>query len=151
MRVVTTKVPNLLARELKRPGGLTLEEAVQAADAKLETIRGPVTADVHAKLDRIQALGGELLANRDDAAADALYALSNAVASTAGTFGLQAVGDVAFSLCELLDRWRTAQRWDRSALKVHLDSLRLLRTDRALTAQQQSAIVAALARVVHRS
>ena len=64
-------------------------------------------------------------------------------------FGYTGVGEVAFSLCSLLDRLRTAGLWSMPSVRIHLDSLRLVYGGN-LQGGEMAAIGAALRQVVDR-
>lgn len=115
-----------LASLVNRPGGLTEDEAVSAATANLEGMRERTLIEIDATLQRMQAIGAALAAEPDPAALDALYGSSHTLIGVAGTFGLGGLSAVAYSLCELIDRMRTSRTWNPLAVRVHLDSLRLM-------------------------
>ena len=137
-----------LADLVHRPGGLTAAEAVTAAEARLDTIRESSVKEIIAMVDNMIAIGERLLQSRTQEACDALYVASNSVVGVAGVFTLNELGEVAFSLCKLLDRQRTHGVWSAPALRLHLDSLRLMfrEEDNAV----KRAIVDALHKVVDR-
>ena len=137
-----------LARLVNQPGGATLAEAVQAADAKLERIRDDALGEIGTMLDRMHVAGAALPPQPSPADLAPLYALSNTVIGVAGVFGLGHLGGVAYSLCELLDRLQRAPCFSRPAVQVHLDSLRLLKDVDASDTAQIAAVQAALRRVV---
>lgn len=150
MNVVRTTLPNLLGRSVHRAGGVTLEQAASAAAAKLEAIRSAVTEEVEDTVERLLATGSRVGSDYDGVVLDELYGLANTIMGMAGPFGLGSLGDVSFSLCELLDRMKTHRRWDVAAVRVHLDALRLLRPGAAATDTQRRTIVGALRCVVQR-
>ena len=145
-----TRKANAFAKLVRQPGGLSMDEAVRAADENLRSIRGQLVAEVEAAVERMQALGGALRDGPDQGALNELYRSANSVIGLAGPSGLPATGQVCYSLCELIDRLQTSDTWNAPALQVHMDSLRLLRSGAAEDEAQQEAIVAALRRVVAR-
>lgn len=127
-----------------------MDEAVRAADANLQSIRGQLVAEIEATVERIQAFGGAALRDPpDERALEQLYNLANSVIGMAGTAGLRALGRVCYSLCDLIDRLQTSRTWSATAVQVHLDSLRLLSAGTA-EVEAEEAIVAALKQVVAR-
>ena len=110
---------------LHQPGGMTVAEAAASAHERLRGMQVEAVASIDAMLARMAVLGRDPRPNQ--AALDELYVLANAVFGTAGLFGLGAVGDVAYSLCDLLDRLRASGAWRPSAIQVHLDGLALAR------------------------
>ena len=138
-----------LAGLVSVPGGVTLSEAVAAAEQRLETIKERGLREIAANVARVQTIGHNLAVARDAALEAELYAAANALIGVAALFGLAAVGDVAFSLCTLLDRQTGAATWDARAVQLHLESLRLVHDETADPAETQ-AVVSALRRVVSR-
>lgn len=138
------------ARLVHQPGGVTMDEAVLAADANLETLRSGLEAEIGATIGAMQSLGTALDGAPDPAAIEKLYRLSNLVIGLAGIPGLRAIGRVCYSLCELIDRSQTSRTWNAAAVQVHMDCLRALRPGTAGDEAQQDAVVAALGRVVGR-
>lgn len=112
---------------LNQPGGMTAAEAAAAAHHRLQAIHGEAVAGIDGMVARMAALGPRLAQGPDRAALDELYVLANAVFGTAGLFGLGALGEVAYSLCELIDRLRASGGWHPAALQVHLNGLALAR------------------------
>lgn len=147
---IPPRKPSSFAGLVRRPGGLSMDEAVRAADANLLSMRGRLVAEIGATLERMQALGGELRDGSDRRALDELYDLSNSVIGMAGASGLPTLGQVCFSLCELIDRSQTSQAWHRQAVKLHFDSLKALRPGAADAGVDGEVVAAALRRVVAR-
>lgn len=143
-----SKRGNRLAQLVNRPGGMTATEAERAADANLATIRGDTVSHIDLLVRDILAAGARLRAGPDEAAASELYALANKVGGMAGIFGLHGVGEVCFSVCDLVDRLRVLESWNGPAIGVHMDSLRLVRSGEMDADQGYAAVVAALRRVV---
>ena len=139
------------AKLVRKPGGLSLDEAVRAPDANLQSIRGQLIAEVEATVERMQALAGNAFRDGpDERALEQLYQLSNSVVGIAGAAGLRALGQVCYNLCELIDRLQTSRGWNVAAVRVHIDSLHLLCAGTADDGSEHEAIVAALGRVVAR-
>jgi hypothetical protein len=126
MTVITRRPDNRLAKVVWLPGGKTIAQALDDAQANLDEIRSDSLELLRAKLEEIQALGRR--SEKDPAAADveALYALSGEVLDIAGLFGLPELGQAAFSLCELLDRLKSRKAWNWPAVQVHLHGLLVL-------------------------
>ena len=115
-----------LAELVCRPGGLTATEAVAAAEARLDTIRDSSIKEIGSMVDNMIVMGEGLLKSRTQEACDSLYVASNSVVGVAGVFALNELGEVAFSLCKLLDCQRTSGVWSAPALRLHLDSLKIM-------------------------
>ena len=137
-----------LAELVHRPGGLTAAEAVQAAEARLDTIRESSIKEITAMVDNMIVVGERLLQSRAQEDCDSLYVASNSVVGVAGVFTLNELGEVAFSLCKLLDHQRTYGTWSAPALRLHLDSLRLMFGEEDGAAKR--AVIDALHKIVDR-
>ncbi len=119
--------PGRLAALALRPGGVTADVAVAAAGARLAAIQDRTLAEIDDALARIQAISLRLADQPDGEALQELYVLANAVFGVAGLFGLETLGAVSYSLCELIDRLHATGAWRLAAVRVHLDSLGLAR------------------------
>ena len=115
-----------LAELVHRQGGITANEAVKAAEVRLDTIRDSSLQELAATVDQMVAIGEELANSTGSSAFQALYAISNTVVGVAGVFGMPELGQVAFSLCTLLDRQRSAATCNTQAILLHLSSLRVM-------------------------
>lgn len=119
--------PPRLAALAHQPGGLTAAEAAAAAQRRLEAMHADAVAGLDGMVARLTALGPRLADGLDPAALDEAYKLANAVFGVAGLFGLGALGEVAYSLCDLLDRLHASGGWHPAAVQVHLSGLALAR------------------------
>jgi hypothetical protein len=126
MTVITRRPENRLAKVVFLPGGKTIAQALDDAQANLDEIRSESLDLLRAKLDEIQALGRKSEKEPQAADVETLYALSGEVLDIAGLFGLPELGQAAFSLCELLDRLKSKKAWNWPAVQVHLHGLLIL-------------------------
>ena len=138
-----------LAGLVNRPGGITVSEAVMAAEANLETLRDRGLEEIAAAVARMLAVGDLLKSGADAAEQAELYKLSNFLVGVSGVFGYPGLGEVAFSLCSLLDRLRINGLWSMPSVRIHLDSLRLVHSGN-LQGGELAAISMALRQVVDR-
>ena len=118
-------VQNTLAQMAREPGGRNAEAAVKAADVLVEAQRGVSVASLVAKSEQLVALAAEARAGGPEALAP-VYDLSNAIYGLAASFGLKALSEAAFSLCDLADHFRTHGETSWAAIDVHVDGVRLL-------------------------
>jgi hypothetical protein len=118
-----------LSAKINQPGGLTEEEAIEAATANLETLRGRTEHELDVTLQQIRSIGHAIGKPPDPAAVRELYSLSNTVVGIAGVYGMTGLSAVAYSLCDLVDRLRTTKTWNAPAVQIHLDSLLLMQGD----------------------
>ncbi len=120
------KPHNPLAKMVQKTGGKEVAKAIEDAAANLESIRDSTVAAVDADIAAVEKLlGGDGRPAQGDL--QKAYRQCNAIAGIAGSCGLNAVGQAAFSLCELLDRLVTSGGWNIEAVTVHLNGMRLLR------------------------
>lgn len=140
--------PRLIAL-LKRPGGLTVEQATVAANANLQTIRGQSLAELDKVITRIVDLRETLRVEPSPAHIDSLYTLAGTVIGIAGAFGLTDVQAAAASLCELIDELELQKRTNFKAIDVHLQGLKMLSmSGAAVSPQDTAAVLSGLAEVV---
>lgn len=121
------KVKNRLAAVVRTPGGKTVAEAVHAAETGLESIKDECLDALDATLADMSRLAAAMKTAPSRADIDQLYGYSNDLIGVAGVFSLNAVGDAAYSLCELLDGLIETATWNWPAVEVHLNGLKLLR------------------------
>ena len=126
MTVITRRPDNRLAKVVWRPGGKTIAQALDDAQANLEDIRKDSLDLLRGKLEEIQVLGKKSEKDPQPTDIETLYALSGEVLDIAGLFGLAELGQAAFSLCELLDRLKSRKAWNWPAVQVHLHGLLVL-------------------------
>ncbi|MBU1377631.1 MAG: hypothetical protein KKE02_10355 [Alphaproteobacteria bacterium] len=121
-------VENKLAQITREPGGRTIENAVRAAETRIESTRGASVAALVEKAEQMTALAAQGRAAGDPAVFDGIYDMSNAIFGIAGAFGLKALADAAFSLCDLADWFRGGEAANWPAIDVHVNGIRLLAT-----------------------
>ncbi len=146
MRVPWT---NRLAKMIREPGGVRVEDALRDAESNLETLRDGCLESIDSRLAGIEQLHRQTEAGASLEQMDAMYAQASDIHSVAGVFGLGELGQAAFSLCELVDRLRAAGRWDAKAVEVHLNALRLFREPSPHPAAA-TAVLEGLGRVTNR-
>lgn len=123
MTVVRKFQPEVrLKKLLDEAGGIRVQEALDRADKGIEDIREHCLNGIDQKIERIAELiaGGQGEYER-------CYVLSNEIFAEAGTFGLAELSVAAHSLCSLLSA-QDRSRVPVSAVRVHIDSMRALRT-----------------------
>ena len=126
----TFKIENRLAKSVVTKGGMSAREALSAAQAAVNEMRDPTIAEIDANLQEIYALGDRMKAANayDEEGLQKMYLCANRVVAMGGVFGLAELGQAAYSLCELISRFQTLERFSWPLVQVHLDGLRLLRT-----------------------
>lgn len=124
----TFAVENKLGKIAREPGGRRPEDAIRAAEGKVEGLRGSSTASLVEKAEQMGVLAAKGRAENDAGAFNGIYDVSNAIYGLAGSFGLTALAEAAFSLCDLTDHFRTGAPASWPAIDVHVDGIRLLAT-----------------------
>lgn len=119
-------VENKLAEIARQPGGKIAAEAVKAAETRIEAVRDVSLASLIGKADAMAALAASGRESNDSKIFDGIYDASNAIFGLAGTFGLKAMAEAAFSLCDLTDSFRGGETANWPAIDVHVDGIRLL-------------------------
>jgi hypothetical protein len=122
-------VENRLAKLARQPGGLTLDEAVRAAEHRLDSIRDRCVDRLG---ERAAELAQEAEAQRaagragETACFEKLYRIANAIYGVAAPFELKGMAEVAAGLCDLIDGFRRGEPVNWEAVDVHVDGVRLL-------------------------
>lgn len=129
----TFKYENRLAKSVGAKGGMTAAEALSRAQAAVEEVREPSLAEIDSSLQQIYDLGDQMKAADapDEEALQRIYVCANRVIAMGGVFGLGELGKAAYSLCELVSRFQTLDRFNYKMIQVHLDGLKLLRNPAA--------------------
>lgn len=115
-----------LAEILKSPGGLSVADALERAQANLETLKPTCLAEQMALLEYAEAAFDQLGPTFDDAALADLYTIAVRGIGTGAVCGAPAVDEALNSLCDLVDHLRTSGQYDRDAVGVHVRAWRLL-------------------------
>ena len=140
---------NRLSKIVKDPGGVRVVDALEQASKNLESIRGDCIAAVDEHLAEIARVHREAGDHPTVEQKTLIYQLGNDIYGMAGLFGLNQLGEAAFSLCELADRMRASEKWSAPAIEVHLAALRLFRTP--APAAEGAAVLQGLHKVTDRT
>ncbi len=119
------KVKNRLAQIVRVPGGKTVAEAVRKADSRIETLRESTVASFQDQVARLSQQA-EVGRAQPDTALKALYRTANDIFSLAGVFGYHGLGEAAYGLCDLAQRYGEEGPVNWPAIDVHIDGIRLL-------------------------
>jgi hypothetical protein len=150
MTVITRRPENRLSKVVFLPGGKTIAEALDDAQANLEEIRLQSLDLLRGKIEEIQALGKRAEKDPSEADIQGLYTLSSEVLDIAGLFGMPELGHAAFSLCELLDRLKSRKAWNWPAVQVHLHGLAILSDPDKTPPESRMSVVEGLRQVCQR-
>ena len=122
----TFTIENKLGKIAREPGGRRPEDAIRAAEGRVEGVRGASTASLTEKSEQMSALAARGRAENDASVLGGIYDISNAIYGIAASFGLTALSEAAFSLCDLADYFRSGEPANWPAIDVHIDGIRLL-------------------------
>jgi len=136
--------PNRLARALNDPSGMLYAQALQRAEANVESIKPAQLAALDAKIVRLRELAPEVGASPENAAV--FYRLAQDVLADAGGVGMTHTSRAAASLCDLLASSASPDR-KRRGVAVHLDALFALRAVTGETDAVREAILSGLAKL----
>jgi hypothetical protein len=140
-----------LASCIGTPDGITAEQAENYAALKLEMLRELSLAEIDNAIDCISGYLRLLkLAVPPPAVEAELHRLSCEIAGIAGSFGHGALGEAAYSLCKLIDERSARGQWDRIAVDVHFDAMRLLRHPESISEAGQEHLLKGLRLVAGR-
>ncbi|HVY83742.1 MAG TPA: hypothetical protein VG943_01305 [Caulobacterales bacterium] len=106
---------------LDKPGGITVEQALQRADRAIEQHRDRATEALRENIAKLEAMVRE----RGAPNPDAVYALATFAVDIAGVYA-PPLCRASQSLCELVHRLKAVGKWDWAAVAVHVSSMRLL-------------------------
>lgn len=126
--VIHTRAPNRLGKLLASPGGITLSAALRGAQVNLDSVADTLLAAVDLSLADLRlAAQTAATAGGSPEGAERVYRIAADVAGLAGLCGQARIGEVAYSLCELTDRYISGKRWNLEAVAAHIDVIALLR------------------------
>jgi hypothetical protein len=125
-RTQVFEVENRLAKVVRAPGGRTVDQAVKAAETRIEAVREVSLASLIEKAETMAQIAAAGRRGEQAKPFDAIYDISNAIYGLAGAFGLTALAEACFSLCDLADGFRGGEEANWAAIDVHVDGVRLL-------------------------
>jgi hypothetical protein len=136
-----------LAQLVNRPGGLTVNEAVAAAEGELIKLRDRGLSEIDETIGAMQKIADAFTQTQAKSAREELYSHANFLIGVGGVFERTDIGEVARSLCALMEVLMVSGSWDRAAVQLHLDSLRLASREDVSRAETEM-VTAALRQVV---
>jgi hypothetical protein len=145
VRVVFPKIK--LAKLLAEPGGKPAIEALQDAKVNLAELQPECRSELNALAERIEQCFERTPPGGDEQSTVEFYNLAAGGVGLGAVAGLEAVDDTLVSLCNLMDYFQVHGRWDHEALRVHVQTLKLLVSSAELPPQAVEAVVAGLQKV----
>jgi hypothetical protein len=141
---------NTLGPQVDEPGGLSVEDAVRAAEQNVAAIQDESVAEVDRNIDLLARSAAAVAADSANLSArEEVYAHANVIAGLAGCCGLGEVGQAAFCLCDLTDLYIVSGSWNADAVAVHLSAIAVLRSpDIAGAPEMRRSVLAGLHEIV---
>ena len=130
---------------LGKPGGITVETALQRAENAVESHRDKANAQMEQHICALE----EIVRARGTPDPDKTYEHAAFVLDVGGMFA-PPLCRAATSLCELIHRMKSAGRWDWPSIAVHVGALRALVGTRDERAPEVQAVLQGLAAVAAR-
>lgn len=124
--VIYTRAPNRLGKLISQPGGKRRDQAIADSEAALEKIRPELLAEIDEALAQLGGLVAKAAAEIEPRLE--VYARARTIVGFAGLCEKQALGTVAFSLCDLCDHYIEAGVWNATAVEAHLKTMIVFRT-----------------------
>ncbi|RAK65380.1 hypothetical protein [Phenylobacterium kunshanense] len=148
--VIYTRAPNRLGKLLSQPGGKRRDQAIADSEAALEKIRPELLAEIDGALAQLGDLVGR--AAKELEVRPEVYTQARTIVGFAGLCEKQALGTVAFSLCDLCDHYIEAGVWNATAVEAHLKTMIVFRTAPwSETSPEASAVLEGLREIVRRA
>ena len=124
--VVLRTIKSRLSEIIQKPGGVTLDAAVAGSEAALATKAGPALKLMAARVGELEQLAEARALDAEGI--EQAYGVASEIVNVTGCLELPALFAVAYSLCEILDHFRTAP-FSHKAFLVHVRALRLILAD----------------------
>ena len=121
--VILRTVKTRLSEIIHKPGGVTFEAAMAGSEATLAMKAAPARKLVAVKVVELERLAEAPAL--DAAGIEQAYGVASEIVNVTGCLKLPALFAVSYSLCEILDHFRTAD-YSREAYVVHVQALRLI-------------------------
>jgi hypothetical protein len=151
MSVLTHFPKSRLSELAGRFGGLSREEAVEAATRELEILRPEAIRNIEAAIAGLEKIVSDAIPRRDGSAAmmKTLLPAADQIVTLAGTYGYTALDKAARSLCDLLDGLLRQEKTDLASIRVHVQTIRMLAPGAtALAAEHVEVMLFELARLL---
>jgi len=138
---VRAQFPNLRIAELvDRFGGLTRDEAVEAATQLVEALRPQADQEIHSAVVLLETgITVAEMENGSDASIRALFPLCDRIVTVAGIYGYAALDKASRSLGDLLVGLICAGKRDIASIQVHVRTIRLLALNSVALGEEQIA------------
>ncbi len=136
-----------LARFADPINGIDADQMTREAEKELEPVRRQASEEIGNRIERLGALVRQAGNTPTDEQRAEIYSAANAVYGVAGTFDRASLGQVSFLLCELLVELGNAGTWNRQAVQLHIDAMRLSKDSGDATESKYKAMLLGLENV----
>lgn len=144
--VKITRSKSSLSRKMARPGGRTVEEALELAEKGLESHREAGMVKMTSLLVQLE----EATALRGAQSQTVIYTLAADLLDLAGFFETGPLYTATFSLCDIADRMQVDGVWDWPSVAVHVGAMRLIMSDGCQSNTVSETVLEGLAAVRNR-
>jgi hypothetical protein len=127
MSVLTHFPKNRLTELVGRFGGMTRDDAVEAATREIEILRPEADKRIEAGIAELERIVADT--PRDGASPammTSLLPVADQIVTLAGTYGYEALDHAAKNLCDLLDALITQEKNDLASIRVHVQTIRMV-------------------------
>ena len=122
-------------------GGLSREEAVQAATQNLEDMRAESDQAIVSAIGQLETLVMGAAERSDAELTKQVLPLCDRIVTLAGTFGYAALDKAARSLCDLLDDLSSQVKSDPASVRVHVQTMRMFAPGATPLGEQRTAVL----------
>jgi hypothetical protein len=145
VRIVFPKLK--LADQLRAPGGATVVEALAQSAENLAVLSPDCLKELRALSEKIDAGFEQVLKAVTPTSATEFYGLAASGVGLGTVGGIPAVDQTLISLCRLMDYFEMHGRWDQEALRVHVQTFKLLVSGMAFPPEALAELMGGLERV----
>lgn len=143
------RVPNRLGKLLQMPGGISREDALQAAGDRVESLRSKFLAAIPGEMASLEAIlargGGKTVSAAD---LQEMLSVAGQVLTLSGTYGLTRLDTVVKRFCDLAMGMIDKKLDPAAPIAVHLSAMRLVSPGAAELSDAEAAhVLDGLARI----
>ena len=122
---------NRFDRMARRPGGVSRDHALEAAEAHLEELKADFDDWINVELAQLAASLSHVESHPTDLAAieTAFHGCAH-LRDVGGTMGFELVTFVAANLCDIIEALKVGAVFDKDTIECHLNALALAKTER---------------------
>jgi hypothetical protein len=137
MSMLTHFPKSRLSELVGRFGGLSREEAVEAATRELQVMRPESDKAILSAIAQLDKIITGATKRDETVLMRELLPLCDQIVTLAGTFGYGALDKSTRSLCDLLDGLLSQDKSDLASIRVHVQTMRMFAPGAALPSEEQ--------------